>query len=109
MNVKFIEYGGNSLYCNGVLALEIDGVKWTFGSKKECDFPKFWISGGCYNIDNGDVVSVPWEINKYTKEEILKSFDKIFTAHAYNSYDLLNKCLFVMNENVDGGCCGECL
>lgn len=109
MNIKFKKYDNNFLYCDGVLTLEIDGVAWTFGSKKDCDFPRFWTSGGYYNIDTGNIVSAPWQINKYTKEEILESFEKIFTSPAYDFYDLLDKCLFVMNDNVDYGCCGECL
>ena len=33
-------------------------------------------------------------------------FDKIFEE---DPYKLLEKCLAIMNENVDYGCCGECV
>lgn len=104
MNVKFIEYKEVSLYCDGILILEIDGVIWKFGSKPNCDFPKFWSSGGSYDTE-GNVTVSPWIVDKINKDEILEAFNAIF----HDPYKALEECLRVMNENVEFGCCGECV
>lgn len=104
--VKFISYDeGISLYCDGILTLNIEGTEWKFGNHAGCDFSKFWTSGGSWDTD-GNVTTGPWQINKLDKEEILEEFNKIFVA---DPYKLLEECIAIMNENVNYGCCGECV
>ena len=104
--VKFISYNWDiSLYCNGILTLNIEGTEWKFGNHSGCDFPKFWTSEGSWDYD-GNVTTGPWQIDKLDKEKILEEFDKIFEE---DPYKLLEKCLTIMNENVNYGCCGECV
>ena len=103
--VQFISYDEGVFYCSGILTLNIDGVNFKFGDHNNCDFPKFWTSGGSWDYD-GNVTTGPWQIDKKDKEEILEEFNKIFEK---DPYKLLEECLVIMNENVDYGCCGECV
>ena len=93
-HVKFISYTGKYPYlCNGILTLEIDGRKVTFGDDESCDDGIFWESGGlCYrsNIERGE-----WAIN----------FDDI--PEPYQKY--AKEIDFVFNKNVEKGCCGGCI
>lgn len=103
--IKFISYNGDiSLYCDGILTLDIDDVFFKFGNHPSCDFPKFWKSGGGWNT-NGEVWTKPWIINKNNKDKVLEEFNKIFD----DPYKILNDCLQVINENVPQGCCGDCI
>lgn len=98
--VKFISYSGAyPTLCFGTLTLEIDGRVVTFGIHKDCDYYKFWSSGGRCGFRNGYTESYvetdEWEFeDDEFPDEFLKYYDEI-------------KELF--NENVEYGCCGGCL
>ena len=96
-HVKFINYTGKyPALCMGILTLEIDGKKYTFGNvyKTPTDFNSFWHSSGgitdnyeCYNGEwEIDVDDLPEQFHKYAAE-----IDEIF------------------NSNVEYGCCGGCI
>lgn len=103
--VKFIHYNDDYDLCDGILTLDIDGVIFKFGNHKGCDFPKFWQSGGSWDLD-GHITTGPWELqsSEYDRNKILKMFD-IFD----DPYGTLVECLKVMNANVKWGCCGDCI
>ena len=103
--IKFIKYITTDSLCHGILMLSINGVVFTFGNTLKCDFPMFWSSGGYVDLDTGEIKTAPWKINKYNKEAILSKFNRIFD----DPYKILDECLTCMNENVEYGCCGECL
>lgn len=100
--VKFVSYTGEyPNLCSGILALEIDGIEYTFGSSwkdHKADFDRFWDSGGSVkayenwnsNIGHGewniDVNKLPEQFCKYAQE-----IDEVF------------------NNNVQYGCCGGCV
>ena len=102
--LEFVKYDEGIMYCNGILTLKINDTIFTFGNKKECDFPKFWTSGGYVDTNTGDVVVGPWL--PYSESNIIDKFEKIFDE---NPYTILHNCLAVMDENIQQGCCGECL
>lgn len=102
-HIKFISYTGSyPNLCSGDLALEIDGIEYTFGygyeREPKPDFKPFWSSGGSVWFDDGweenvedgewaiDVNRLPEQFRKYAFE-----IDRIF------------------NENVEWGCCGGCI
>lgn len=97
-HVKFVSYTGcYPSLCIGVLTLEIDGEKYTFGSsykEPESDFDSFWSSGGGITHDyetftgewEVDVDRLPEQFRKYATE-----IDEVF------------------NDNVEWGCCGGCI
>lgn len=94
--VKFIEYTGKyPCLCMGVLILEIDGVKYTFGNKEGTDFRAFWISGGYITDNYSTVIREEWRIDV---EELPEQFR-----------DLAPDIDMLFNENVDFGCCGGCI
>lgn len=96
-HVKFISYTGRfPNLCRGVLTLEIDGKRYTFGypfGEPRPDFDMFWTSGGDVrdsdNVQTGEwiinMVLLPMEFHEYVDE-----IDRVF------------------NENVEHGCCGGC-
>lgn len=98
-HVSFVDYASSSsALCYGVLTLEINGEKLTFGNKPDTDYPRFWESGGgvffnndysSLNIEKGE-----WEIDVERLPEHLRCYaaeiDEVF------------------NDNVPFGCCGGC-
>lgn len=108
-NIEFISYNG--VYpnlCSGTLVVKIDDKEVSFGRttkflncEEVANYPSFWCSGGSVSFDknwNEHVNShCDWEMIGYEKDyppEIWKILP-----------DILN----VMNENVEGGCCGGCI
>lgn len=99
-HVKFISYTGKGPnLCSGVLTLEVDGVKYSFGSERGCEYKKFWESGGWCGFvgdnDDEDGETAPWVIDVSALPECLQPY----------AYEIGN----VFNENVPYGCCGGCL
>lgn len=97
--IKFISYDGKyPNLCSGTLTLEIDGKTVKFGSSKECDYCKFWSSGGCCGLRNNEsyIEHSEWRFDKeeYFPDEYIKYYKEI-------------KDLF--NSNVPYGCCGGCI
>lgn len=98
-HVKFVSYTGKyPNLCSGVLTLNIDGEEHTFGYYENCEFKKFWSSGGSCSFDsdwNDYVTSGEWEIYK---DELPMQFQKYYLEIKE-----------VFNANVPQGCCGGCL
>jgi hypothetical protein len=100
-DIKFVSYdGGYPNLCSGMLTLEIDGEKKTFGCiGTGCDYLKFWSSGGrCgfrNNYSDSYIEQDEWIIDKNSLPDELKS-----------SYKEIKE---LFNENVRWGCCGGCL
>lgn len=109
--IEFVSYDGKyPNLCRGKLVVKIDGKELSFGAtqifkfekdKTPADYPRFWCSGGSihykknysgYNIEHGD-----WEMLGSEKE------------YPPEIWKILPDILRVMNENVDGGCCGGCV
>lgn len=108
--VKFVSYTGRyPNLCSGVLTLEIEGKRVTFGptsgklyfgkSYDDPDYPSFWESGGCVRYSEDDrnflVEQGRWIINKkdipYQYQKYMKEIRRLF------------------NEYVPYGCCGGCI
>jgi hypothetical protein len=99
MNIEFVSYDGKyPCLCSGKLTLKIDGRTTTFGAW-DCDYPKFWVTGGnCgFNSDYSEsyVNEAPWELSDY-------GLEKRFTPY-------YKQMLKLFNDNVPHGCCGGCL
>lgn len=98
-HVKFVSYTGKyPNLCRGILNLNIDSKEHTFGNYKDCEFEKFWSSGGSCSFDpdwNDEVTSGEWEVYK---DRLPMQFRKY--------YDEIKE---VFNANVSHGCCGGCL
>lgn len=119
-HVKFISYDGRyPNLCNGVLILEIDGIKYKFGhhysnyhyneitkqwyyTDEDTDnpnFDKFWESGGSCgftnNYEDSYVNQGEWKINV---EDIPEQFRK-YAAEIDEEF----------NSSVPYGCCGGCI
>lgn len=97
MKIEFVSYTGKwPCLCLGVLTLRIDGKEYTFGYEDGCDYSKFWASGGCCGIVDGEseVIEGRWWCS-----DNLPTFLK----------DYEEEIMDLFNENVDYGCCGGCL
>lgn len=115
MNVEidFVSYSGSfPNLCRGKLVVKIDGKEVSFGrttklwswTKDEelADYPSFWCSGGGVWFDED------------MSEQVVGFCDWLMSAPNEKDYPpeilkLLPDILNVMNENVDGGCCGGCV
>lgn len=110
--VKFISYdGAYPNLCSGMLVVEIDGEKISFGQtfpresekaagKTPVNYPKFWASGGSVSFDdewNECVDRGEWEL----------SFDE--KDYPAGIAALMPELIKVFNENVPEGCCGGCV
>lgn len=98
-DIKFVSYDGEyPNLCTGILTLEIDGEKKTFGYAG-CDYRDFWTSGGRCGFlnDYSDTYleQNEWIINKNALPNELK-----------NRYKEIKE---LFNKNVRWGCCGGCL
>lgn len=104
-DVKFISYTGKySALCCGVLTLEINGVRVSFGHdksyyKNDGNYDAFWHTGGRCGFRNHYKYSYcetgEWIIDAQKLPEKYRKFageiDRVF------------------NDNVEWGCCGGCL
>lgn len=95
-HVKFISYTGKwPNLCDGLLTLEIDNEKVTFGSVymyEEAQYDKFWSSGGRCSIKC--IETSEWCISE-------QKLPERFRKYAEEIDD-------VFNTNVEYGCCGGC-
>lgn len=99
-HIKFISYTGSyPNLCSGDLALEIDGIEYTFGygyeRKTKPDFEPFWCSGGGIIGDYEDTYSGEWEVD-------IDRLPEQFRKYAFE----IDR---IFNENVEWGCCGGCI
>lgn len=98
-NVKFINYeAGPYCWCGDVLTVEIEDVIIHFGYHDECDYKRFWSSGGSCGFDadwNAIVETGPWCFDR-------DDFPRCFDAYFEDICDLFE-------ANVPHGCCGGCL
>lgn len=95
MTIEFVSYeGGNWAWCCGTLVLRINGKEVTFGSI-ECDYPRFWWSGGSTNWVDNEVTEGPWSISQGELPEYLQPY--------------ANEIEELFNDNVEWGCCGGCI
>ena len=110
-NIKFISYSGKyPNLCSGTLVVEIDGKKVIFGwtepdnwmNEEKADYPRFWCSGGGVSFDEDWMEYV----DSYCDWEMSSPSEKDYPPEIWK---LLPDILKVMNENVDGGCCGGCV
>ena len=93
--IKFIGYKKtcNSL-CSGMVLLEVDGILYTIDN---C-----LISGGSVSFDknwNPSIEKGFWSINK-------KSFKKNIPNLKDDDFEYIE---FLINKNVEKGCCGACI
>ena len=110
--IEFISYNGSyPALCHGKLVVKIDGREVSFGKTKKfwgwekdeelADYPRFWRSGGGVGFDEDwiEFVDGPcdWEITGSKKD------------YPPEIWKILPDILRVMNENVEGGCCGGCV
>lgn len=99
MEIKYVSYDAPRYSrCMGVLTLEIDGERKTFGLDG-CDYPAFWTTGGrvWFDKDWGEHVERgEWLFDPPT------GFPKKFVKESATLVD-------IMNENVAWGCCGGCV
>ena len=110
--IEFVSYdGAYPNLCSGKLTVKIDGKEVSFGrttklwwedGKGLADYPRFWCSGGSVSLGED-----------YT-EEVIGRCDWEMSAPIEKDYPseiwkLLPDILKVMNENVEGGCCGGCM
>lgn len=95
-HVRFVSYDGRyPCLCSGMLVLDIDGTRYSFG--RNGNFPFFWSSGGnCYFMkDEGEnVTSGEWIINVNDIPEQFRQYASEIDT--------------VFNSNVEHGCCGGC-
>ena len=90
-HVKFIDYTGKyPNLCSGILTLEIDGEKATFGLDGQ--YEEFWRSGGCADWQNDMVITGEWLIEI---ERLPQKYQKYATE--------IDR---VFNADVEHGCCG---
>ena len=92
-HVEFISYDGKYPYlCYGKLTLLIDGRIVTFGCTPDCDYPRFWITGGRHDKE---LTKGEWLISCHVMpKQFVKYVNEIDRA---------------MNDNIEYGCCGGCL
>lgn len=98
--VKFVSYDGEyPCLCRGTLTLKIDGKNVTFGNSENCDYPRFWSSGGGVGFDdnwsNSFVLQGQWEIDVNDLPEHLRKYASEIDE--------------AFNCNVEHGCCGGCI
>lgn len=103
-SVKFVSYTGRyPNLCSGLLTLEINGKKYTFGhdynTNTEGEYDKFWTSGGSCgfrnNYQNSYINGGEWNINVDDLPDEIKKY----------AFEIDG----VFNSNVPNGCCGGCL
>jgi hypothetical protein len=108
--IEFVSYSGKyPCLCSGKLVVKIDGKEVSFGYTTKlfdgddiADYPKFWCSGGSVSFDeNWNECVIP-----YCDWEMAGPIEKHYPPEIFK---LLPDILKVMNENVDGGCCGGCV
>ena len=93
-HVKFISYTGKyPNLCSGILTLEIDGEKATFGLDGQ--YEEFWRSGGYVNWQDDIVATDEWLIEI---ERLPQKYQKYATE--------IDR---IFNANVEHGCCGGCI
>lgn len=109
--IEFVSYSGEyPNLCSGKLVVKIDDKEVSFGritkhwswtkNEEVADYPSFWCSGGSiqFKMDYSDydIAKGDWELIG-SEEDYPPEIGK-----------LLPDILKVMNENVEGGCCGGC-
>jgi hypothetical protein len=109
--IEFVSYNGKyPNFCSGKLVVKIDDKEVSFGrttklaglkDEELADYPKFWCSGG------GISFTESWyePFRPHYDWEMFGS-EKDYPPEIWK---LLPDILKVMNENVDGGCCGGCV
>ena len=112
-NIEFVSYNGAyPNLCSGKLTVKIDGKEVSFGQTTKfwswekdedlADYPSFWCSGGGvgFNDDWSEIVDsfCDWEMSSPSEKD-----------YSPEIWKLLPDILKVMNENVEGGCCGGCV
>ena len=112
MNIEFVSYNGAyPNLCSGKLIVKIDGKEVSFGQTTKfwswekdeelANYQRFWCSGGGVSFDEDCIEFVDgpcnWEISAIKKD------------YPHEIWKILPDVLKVMNENVEGGCCGGCV
>jgi hypothetical protein len=109
--IEFISYNGAyPNLCSGKLVVKIDGKEVSFGfttpsfftDDELADYPRFWCSGGGVSFDEDWMEYV----DSYCDWEMSSPNEKDYPPEIWK---LLPDILKVMNENVEGGCCGGCV
>ena len=100
IDCRFVNYTGKyPNLCRGILTLSINGINRTFGMYDDCDYDKFWFSGGSTGFRNGYSDSYikkgDWGIDEYRLPDELRPFATLL--------------IDLFNDNVPKGCCGGCL
>ena len=104
-HVKFVSYTGKwPSLCHGILTLEINGIRHTFGTKgmfaaklpngREPDFETFWSTGGRCPMPPDDIILGEWKIDISKLPEQFRQYAEEIDA--------------VINSNIEHGCCGGC-
>ena len=106
--IEFVSYTGEyPILCMGKLVVKIDNKEVSFGKttkvwgwEEPADYPSFWCSGGGISDEKWSKhvqSGCDWEISEPIEEH-----------YPSEIWKLLPDILKVMNENVQGGCCGGC-
>lgn len=93
--IKFVSYDGKyPNLCSGTLVLNVDGEEYSW---KYC-----LDSGGRIEHDenwNMNIITGPWEVN----------FDYDNTHHLNFTPEEIGYITYLVNKNVEPGCCGGCI
>lgn len=103
--IRFVSYvpRSNIVLCHGVLTLSIDG--------ENIDFEDIIVTTGYSGFPNGYdhepvIVTGPWEFSEITECE---GKYKIKDNEIWFTKAELDYILYLINNNIEWGCCGACI
>lgn len=99
MKIEFVSYDGEfPNLCSGTLTVKINDKVVKFGNWDECDYLRFWYSGGCVSFE-GDECFIDQQSWRFEPIER-------FPTELADCYEELCQ---LFQGNVEMGCCGGCI